>query len=121
LRNPTLRRHVTKKRLPDERPLPASITFPLLSHRQDESYQSSSLRRRKPDFFNSLLDSDLKAAMGGRGVGRLLWLKAFDRASVDSVYIDGDGRKRRRRFTFTARQGVSPNRPSVAEADSTPG
>ena len=37
------------------------------------------------------LDSDHKAAIGCRGVGRLLWLKAFDRVSIRSVYEDEAG------------------------------
>jgi len=53
------------------------------------------------------LDSEYKAERGGRGVGRLLWLKAFDRASIESVYDDkGSGRKKRT-FTFTVNQGVT--------------
>ena len=33
------------------------------------------------------LDSDHKAVKGCRGVGRLLWLKAFQKVYVDSVYV----------------------------------
>lgn len=36
------------------------------------------------------LDSDHKAAVGARGVGRLLWLKAFGRVTVRSTYRDED-------------------------------
>mgnify|MGYP001293373939 CR=1 FL=1 len=32
------------------------------------------------------LDSEYKIALGCRGVGRLLWLKAFDKVTVNSVY-----------------------------------
>ena len=32
------------------------------------------------------LDSDYKADKGGRGVGRLLWLKAFRKVNVSSIY-----------------------------------
>jgi len=53
------------------------------------------------------LDSEHKADRGGRGVGRLLWLKAFDKATVDSVYESKDGKLNRRTFSFTAKQGVS--------------
>ena len=52
------------------------------------------------------LDSEYKASRGGRGVGRLLWLKAFDRASVESTYGD-EGTRQKRAFSFDARQGVS--------------
>lgn len=45
-------------------------------------------------------DSRYKSGRGGKGIGRLLWLKAFTKASVDSVYAKGE-RKERRRFDFT--------------------
>ena len=38
------------------------------------------------------LDSEHKVAKGGRGVGRLLWLKAFESVSVESVFKDEDGK-----------------------------
>ncbi|MBX3360115.1 MAG: sensor histidine kinase [Phycisphaeraceae bacterium] len=53
------------------------------------------------------LDSEYKAARGGRGVGRLLWLKAFDRAEVESVFMNGANETQKRVFSFDARQGVS--------------
>ena len=53
------------------------------------------------------LDSEYKASRGGRGVGRLLWLKAFDRATVESVYDGPRGGRKKRAFTFDAKQGVS--------------
>ena len=67
------------------------------------------------------LDTDLKAAIGGRGVGRLLWLKAFDRASVDSTYVDEHGRKARRRFTFSLPNGVTTRSAPPPRADSNTG
>lgn len=53
------------------------------------------------------LDSEYKAERGGRGVGRLLWLKAFDVAEIDSVYLAEDQTLKRRTFTFNTRSGVS--------------
>jgi hypothetical protein len=53
------------------------------------------------------LDTEHKANRGGRGVGRLLWLKAFDKASIQSVYESEQGNLKKRTFTFNARQGVS--------------
>ena len=38
------------------------------------------------------LDSEHKVDKGGRGVGRLLWLKAFETVSVESVFKDEDGK-----------------------------
>jgi hypothetical protein len=43
-------------------------------------------------------DSQLKIAQGGKGVGRFLWLKAFDDAEVQSVFRDEEGRCWRRKF-----------------------
>ena len=50
-------------------------------------------------------DTTLKAERGGKGVGRLLWLKAFEQAGVDSVYRGPDGKLLRRRFDFTNTAG----------------
>lgn len=40
-----------------------------------------------------ILDSDYKRAKGGRGVGRLLWLKAFKKVTVTSVFDANNGQK----------------------------
>lgn len=53
------------------------------------------------------LDSDYKADKGGRGIGRLLWLKAFDRVRVASVFSNGEAPLRNRKFTFDAAKGIS--------------
>ena len=45
------------------------------------------------------LDTERKATKGGRGIGRLLWLKAFDRAEVTSRFVD-DGILYERSFAF---------------------
>lgn len=60
------------------------------------------------------LDSEFKATRGGRGVGRLLWLKAYERAVVTSVYESDKGERKKRSFAFDARQGVYG--PEVANA-----
>lgn len=52
------------------------------------------------------LDSDHKAEKGCRGVGRLLWLKAFDRVAASSQFQVG-GAAFERCFTFSAQAGVS--------------
>jgi hypothetical protein len=53
------------------------------------------------------LDSEYKTDRGGRGVGRLIWLKAFEQASIQSVYQSKEGKIRKRTFTFNAKNGVS--------------
>ncbi|MDP9904808.1 ATP-binding protein [Arthrobacter bambusae] len=59
------------------------------------------------------LDSDFKAGIGCRGVGRLLWLKAFDRVSIRSAYDDGAGMLRGRQFRFSIERAVE----HVGESD----
>lgn len=54
-----------------------------------------------------VLDSLEKASRGCRGIGRLTWLKAFDRVRVDSIYSDGSGLYRRR-FGFDPDRSVHP-------------
>ena len=44
-------------------------------------------------------DSTYKIAKGGKGVGRLTWLKVFQTTTIESVFED-DGVKRRRSFSF---------------------
>ncbi|MFD9701503.1 ATP-binding protein [Lentzea sp. NPDC059081] len=52
------------------------------------------------------LDSDYKSLQGCRGIGRLLWLKAFDRVSVRSAYEDDSGSLRGRHFKFSVAREV---------------
>jgi hypothetical protein len=49
-------------------------------------------------------DTDNKIAIGGKGVGRLLWLDCFAKIHVESIF-DEKGRLRRRSFDFR----LSPN------------
>ena len=56
------------------------------------------------------LDSEYRANLGCRGVGRLLWLKAFSKVEVTSDYRDFDGSMKQRDFLFTAADGVSQER-----------
>ena len=58
--------------------------------------------------FNSFqtLDSDHKIDKGCRGVGRLMWLKAFDKADVESFYYDGE-KLQSRSFSLDELNGVN--------------
>ena len=40
-------------------------------------------------------DTDNKIEIGGKGVGRLMWLDCFSNIRVDTAFIDGSGLKRR--------------------------
>lgn len=54
------------------------------------------------DNFNSFLesDSDYKSEIGGKGVGRFSWLKAFKKVKIDSCFLNA-GNYYRRIFDFT--------------------
>lgn len=52
------------------------------------------------------LDSEHKVQKGCRGIGRLLWLKAFKQVCVESIYRAGET-SRRRTFFFNPIGGVS--------------
>ena len=52
-----------------------------------------------------VLDSLEKASRGCRGIGRLTWLKVFDRVQIDSLYSEG-GTLFRRKFSFDPEQSV---------------
>jgi len=52
------------------------------------------------------LDTDYKSNLGCRGVGRLLWLKAFERVDVHSTYADPDGKLCLRAFSFSSTRGT---------------
>jgi hypothetical protein len=62
-------------------------------------------------------DSVRKASIGGRGIGRLAWLKAFKTVLIRSVYSSEPGKLQRREFTFSEAAGVStPQEAPVDEA-----
>ena len=48
------------------------------------------------------VDSSYKLSRGGKGLGRFLWLRAFDRVEVDSHFRSGDGCLRRRLHSLPA-------------------
>lgn len=51
------------------------------------------------------LDTRYKLALGGKGVGRLTWLKVFEAVRIESVY-EANGGYRRRTFAFVLPGGV---------------
>lgn len=52
------------------------------------------------------LDSEHKITKGCRGVGRLLWLKAFSSAKVTSTFIDSKQHIKQRILSFDLKQGI---------------
>lgn len=45
--------------------------------------------------------SDYKLAMGCKGVGRVIWLKAFSKVLIESTYLGNDGKYYDRNFDFS--------------------
>ncbi|EGQ8059311.1 ATP-binding protein [Vibrio parahaemolyticus] len=64
------------------------------------------------------LDSDHKIDKGCRGVGRLLWLKAFDEVNVASVFHD-HGLFNYREFSFNSSNGVHDDKVTSSEQNQT--
>jgi hypothetical protein len=63
-------------------------------------------------------DSRQKASLGGKGIGRFLWLKAFDHAEIDSVFCAADGKHFRRTFELQlTASGVEKHSLSEVAAD----
>ncbi|MBV1931463.1 MAG: hypothetical protein KUG71_07085 [Porticoccaceae bacterium] len=65
------------------------------------------------------LDSDHKINKGCRGVGRLLWLKAFDRVDVISTFLNKVGEHQQRLFSFDDKLGVHNDKVDVSQNSET--
>lgn len=63
------------------------------------------------------LDSELKADRGCRGVGRLLWLKAFLKVSISSTYFEENGKYYSRTFEFNKANGVISSEATECSSD----
>lgn len=62
-------------------------------------------------------DSTHKLDKGGKGIGRFLWLKAFSRVDIESVYKTTNGELAKRTIHFTVKDGIRPQSSSVAAGD----
>jgi hypothetical protein len=60
-------------------------------------------------------DSTLKRSRGGKGVGRFLWLKAFETVLIDSRFVDADGSAHQRTFRFFLPHGIQEHSVSSIE------
>ena len=63
------------------------------------------------------LDSDHKESKGCRGIGRLIWLKAFDTVNISSNYYDKDNKLKTRTFTYSKKNLISD--PKTLDANPT--
>lgn len=66
------------------------------------------------------LDTLHKQDFGGRGIGRLMWLKAFESIDIESIYAE-TGKKYRRSFSFGVAEGVVSMPPVEVSADAATG
>jgi hypothetical protein len=65
--------------------------------------------------------SEYKFERGGKGLGRIMWLVAFDKAEINSIFIETDSRHPwRRKFTFDTNYDPDRAPPAAIEAG-TPG
>jgi hypothetical protein len=64
-------------------------------------------------------DSRYKKARGSKGVGRFLWLKAFQRVSVESTFAGPDEKLVLRTFTFELPNGVVGERTEASQTNHT--
>lgn len=70
------------------------------------------------DNINSFLksDSEYKIDIGGKGVGRFSWLKAFESVHIDSCFLDGD-KYYRRKFDFDLENEGINDETTLCDAD----
>jgi len=61
-------------------------------------------------------DSLHKQARGAKGIGRLLWLKAFAEVEVESTFLDEAGTPHLRRFKFSLPKGVAGHKTSQSNS-----
>lgn len=60
------------------------------------------------------LDSDYKEHKGCKGIGRLLWLKAFKRVTINSTFKNPEGNISQRQFTFDSKHDLQEQPPIPA-------
>ena len=65
------------------------------------------------------LDTDYKIELGCRGVGRLMWLKAFDSIDVASTYLNQAGDMSHVAFSFDETKGVHREKQSSSKESET--
>lgn len=96
--------HSTQKRFGDAVARDGKVTVTVFTNRSKRNVWASvedngeGLNEENWDSFTTT-DTDNKIEIGGKGVGRLLWLDCFQKITVDSIFREGEGLKRRQ-FKF---------------------
>lgn len=65
----------------------------------------------------SEINTMCKKSKGGKGIGRVVWLKTFDHAEIESVYFDGNNHKVYRSFKFVCKDEAIESEKSEEAAD----
>lgn len=92
--------HSTQAKFPNSVSTDGRVSVIISTDRQKTDVQVTvednglGLDQKNWDAFTTT-DTDHKIRLGGKGVGRLLWLDCFKETKVSSVYEDGAGLKRR--------------------------
>ena len=96
--------HSTQARFKDAVAYDGRVTVTVQTDRRKEAVTAivedngPGLDERNWDAFITT-DTDNKIEIGGKGVGRLMWMDCFSQIHVDTAFVDGAGMKRRK-FDF---------------------
>jgi hypothetical protein len=92
--------HATQIKFGDHVATDGRVTLTVSTDRKKEDVWATiedngvGLNEKNWDAFTTT-DTDNKIQIGGKGVGRLLWLDCFERITVDTVFLEADQYKRR--------------------------
>ena len=116
--------HSVQERFPDGVSKNGKITVDVVTSRNKDGVSvtvqdnGSGLNTKNWDAFKTT-DTDNKISIGGKGVGRLLWLDCFESIKIASVYKDGDQYMRRTfDFVLAPEDQISNERDDLASGAS---
>lgn len=115
--------HSTQARFGDDVATEGRVTVTVSTNREKKGVWATvednglGLNQRNWEAFTTT-DTDNKIKIGGKGVGRLLWLDCFDRISISSIFKDeGKNKKREFRFALLLENQIQDERISVIDDD----
>lgn len=100
--------HATQARFGESTPQKGKVTVTVSTNRKKENVTASvkdngdGLNKANWDAFTTT-DTDSKISIGGKGVGRLLWLDCFENIAVESIFQE-DNTHKHRTFKFVLSQ-----------------
>lgn len=115
--------HSTQARFGDDVATKGRVTVTVSTNREKKGVWATvednglGLNQRNWEAFTTT-DTDNKIKIGGKGVGRLLWLDCFDRISISSIFKDeGKSKKREFRFALLLENQIQDEKISVIDDD----